>query len=548
MAEGYEHRTIAPPGCGKTTWLSRQGSRAASIGRKVSILSLTRSAAAEIAGRELDQPLEAEDGSITTGTLHSQCYQALGYPSIAEAAKNISGWNSQAPEHWRLSPVKGKEGEEEQDETPGPRAGDQTMGLIKQLRGRMVPEEEWPQAALDLEKAWREWKEGEGFLDFADLIEKSVSQTVRAPGDPDLILVDECQDMDWLAMALIRHWGEAAGMLVTVGDPDQALYGWRGSDPEAFAGKELDPGRERVLDQSYRLPRAVHAKAMEWINRDPTRRRVKYQPRDEEGEVRNIPFHWEQAKAVLQDAEQYIAQGKSVMLLASCAYMLEPLLAEMRDQGLPFHNPLRRSQGNWNPMATREGAISGKQRLAAFLNLSQKGCWSAEDLRRWVGAAKVRRVINSNKARQALDELEDDSTSREGLPTLSQELLNQLLLPEALQAGQDGNLEWLRGQLTAARRNGMEFPIRAAGRGGLEALEREPLVIPGTIHSAKGGEADAVYLFPDLSRLGMAEWRRGQLGQAGIYRMFYVGMTRARETLVLCQPHPDTEAAPELGG
>jgi len=43
-----------------------------------------------------------------------------------------------------------------------------------------------------------------------------------------------------------------------------------------------------------------------------------------------------------------------------------------------------------------------------------------------------------------------------------------------------------------------------------------------------------VYLFPDLSHAGMIEWI-GR-GSAAVRRLFYVGMTRARESLILCQP------------
>jgi len=43
-----------------------------------------------------------------------------------------------------------------------------------------------------------------------------------------------------------------------------------------------------------------------------------------------------------------------------------------------------------------------------------------------------------------------------------------------------------------------------------------------------------VYLFPDLSFAGMNEWLGG--GTAAVRRLFYVGMTRARETLILCEP------------
>ena len=55
-------------------------------------------------------------------------------------------------------------------------------------------------------------------------------------------------------------------------------------------------------------------------------------------------------------------------------------------------------------------------------------------------------------------------------------------------------------------------------------------------NSVKGGEADVVFIFPDLSAAGSREWTGTQEQRAGIIRLFYVGMTRARESLVLCRP------------
>jgi superfamily I DNA/RNA helicase len=68
---------------------------------------------------------------------------------------------------------------------------------------------------------------------------------------------------------------------------------------------------------------------------------------------------------------------------------------------------------------------------------------------------------------------------------------------------------------------------------GAETLTKTPQIIAGTIHSVKGGEADVVYLFPDLSYAGMTEWIGN--GTAAVRRLFYVGMTRSRESLILCQ-------------
>ena len=61
-----------------------------------------------------------------------------------------------------------------------------------------------------------------------------------------------------------------------------------------------------------------------------------------------------------------------------------------------------------------------------------------------------------------------------------------------------------------------------------------PGVVVGTIHSVKGGEADVVFLYPDLSRAAQTSYERRGLDRDSILRLFYVGITRARETLYIC--------------
>lgn len=51
----------------------------------------------------------------------------------------------------------------------------------------------------------------------------------------------------------------------------------------------------------------------------------------------------------------------------------------------------------------------------------------------------------------------------------------------------------------------------------------------------KGGEADAVFLFPDLSRSGDLAYQKHGAERDSVIRLFYVGMTRARRSLYICQ-------------
>ena len=53
-------------------------------------------------------------------------------------------------------------------------------------------------------------------------------------------------------------------------------------------------------------------------------------------------------------------------------------------------------------------------------------------------------------------------------------------------------------------------------------------------NSVKGGQADVVYLFPDLSQAGDAQYRRDGPPRDSVIRQFYVGVTRTREKLYIC--------------
>jgi superfamily I DNA/RNA helicase len=71
------------------------------------------------------------------------------------------------------------------------------------------------------------------------------------------------------------------------------------------------------------------------------------------------------------------------------------------------------------------------------------------------------------------------------------------------------------------------------GRGGEQALLDAPRIKVGTIHSAKGLEADFVVLRPEMAGRAYAEWLRAPEGER---RCWYVGITRAKRGLWLLEP------------
>jgi superfamily I DNA/RNA helicase len=107
----------------------------------------------------------------------------------------------------------------------------------------------------------------------------------------------------------------------------------------------------------------------------------------------------------------------------------------------------------------------------------------------------------------------------------------------------DCTLAAYRRALRAAELQRFRYSLAVAKRHGAQVLREVPRLVIGTIHSVKGGEADVIYLSPELSAAGAAAWRSQR---DTVIRQFYVGLTRAKESLVLVSAAPRAAYLPEL--
>lgn len=522
-------RVVGPPGCGKTTYLSRQVRLAYEAGHGVMICSLTNTAAAEIVNKvsqEMYLPRES------MGTLHAHAYHSLrrGKIEIADDPAHLTEWNDAHPE----MPLSGGRVLEEDNSAPSTSVtteADSAYLDYNNQRARLVSRELWRQSTLYFSQEWEKWKREQDLMDFTDLLEAALRDSDMAPGSPGVIFADEAQDFSALEMALLQKWGDAAGRLVVVGDPWQSLYEWRGADAGLiFPPESVTP--ENTLRQSYRVPAAVRDAAMQWMSRMPGYYPIEYRPTETEGDIQLCSATFDQPGRALPIIERVLSDGRSVMYLASCARMLRPMLALLRKAGIPFHNPYRRADGAWNPLQARRGAVTGVQRLAAFLRLGAEGVWSREDVRRWGAAIKGSETFPDGVSWKRMEPLVGNLP--DGPVDLA--LWEGLLGSEATEASMSMDLAWWLEHLLSSRRQAMEYPAQIARRGGRQALLTAPSVSIGTVHSVKGGEADVVILAPDVSAPGAQEWATGDRGRASIYRLFYVGMTRAKQSLHILQP------------
>jgi superfamily I DNA/RNA helicase len=529
-----EFKVFGPPGCGKTTWTSKQVQKASEKygSDSVIVASFTRTAATELAGRDL--PLEK--GQV--GTLHAHCYRALGRPPVAET--KTEEWNRYAPE-FKLSGSGASLDESAVDQVFTTDA-DETFSKYQVLRAKMIPENMWPQSVMLFGRKWDAWKKENYYVDFTDMIAICERDHKTAPGDPRVGFFDEVQDFTPLELSLIRKWGSQMDFFLLSGDDDQAIYAFKGASPDAFLDPPVPDDHKRILSQSYRVPRQVQKVAQKWVEKLSRREPKEYKPKDEEGEVRRSDVTWKNADRLLDDAQKYLDQGLNVMFLATCSYMLDNIKATLRKNGIPFHNPYRTARGDWNPLATGRG-VSSAERLLAYLKPSgeawgdQASMWWPEDLERWTAVMKQKGVLKKG----AKDRIE--LMGKPGEVTV--ETLLELFEEDALANAMASDLTWFERNLLAARQKPMEFPLTVVRKFGAQKLLEKPKIVVGTIHSVKGGEADVVYLFPDVSVAGMKEWSHPATRDS-VIRQFYVGMTRPKQTLILS--NPSTPYYVNLGG
>lgn len=338
-------------------------------------------------------------------------------------------------------------------------------------------------------KAYREWKLREGLVDFTDLLDRVVD-----PLPVDVVLVDEAQDLSRLQWRALWRFASKARRVYIAGDDDQAIFIWAGADPDALLEIE---GEVRVLGQSWRLPKAVHGEATRMVSGIVRRQPKEFRPRDEEGRV----------DLVMEPDHVDLKREGSTLILYRNHYLAEPYLDLLRLEGLPYATAEKGSPGaEWGP------SIVMWERLRKGMALSPADVRTALDGMR-SGGPSVARGAKTKVDRHSGPPLDLDALEATyGLTTRDPwyDALDKLAPPE------------------------VEYIRRVLKHHGTPGLLGEPRVHLSTIHAAKGGEADHVILVTDVSGKVRKEIHENPDAER---RVFYVGITRARQTLTLVGAH-----------
>ncbi|HEX6993439.1 MAG TPA: UvrD-helicase domain-containing protein [Gammaproteobacteria bacterium] len=119
---------------------------------------------------------------------------------------------------------------------------------------------------------FQEIKTERGLIDFGDMEQRLLAALdephvrERLAGELDLLLVDEFQDTNPMQLAIFMKLAALAGKAIFVGDVKQAIYGFRGCDPElvhdTLAALVERGGQVDVLERSWRSRPAL----VEYVN------------------------------------------------------------------------------------------------------------------------------------------------------------------------------------------------------------------------------------------------------------------------------------------
>jgi len=253
----------AGPGTGKThTLVARLRRVLAEVPQPCAIITFTNRASLELR-RRLDDLAILNSAPVFIGTFHGFCLHWLRkWQPCKVAGAQLRHWCLQ-----RLRP----ELSERELERLSRGLGSWYVHDEGQGAGPAPPEDD---AATF--RAYVELLTAEGYLDIDGVIPRCLSllrsETAAAAEmrrQVALLAVDEFQDVSPVQYALVRLLASSASVFA-IGDPDQSIYAFRGADPSCFFRFLEDFSPERhVLDRNYRCGRTIMATAAALMACDP---------------------------------------------------------------------------------------------------------------------------------------------------------------------------------------------------------------------------------------------------------------------------------------
>ena len=477
-------KILGPPGTGKTTKLLHYVRTLVKFGtplHRIGYFAFTKKAAGEAKGRMLDKHPELEDKDLPYfQTLHSFAFNLLGMKK-----SNVM----QDEDYEAIGREVGIEVSiySNGEETTGFLDSDsEYFKLISAARVKNLSiEDEFNTGMysedlnfetlkilkLELENRKQAFK----LVDFTDIIDRFVESNLCP--NFDVVFIDEAQDLSPIQWRMFDVLKKNSKHVILAGDDDQAIFGWAGADVERF---QKEPAKNKVLPKSYRVPKSIQTLANKILDRIPDERRIKktWQPRKEEGNVYPEVFSLEEVP---------LQEGNWLVIARTNRKLLDTIPA-LKSMGIYYEYKQRKS--------------FSKKLYKAITNWTR---WTKGET---LTPPEVRDIFEYTTDKFHIDEHKTYKMS-------DFKLIGTARWFESFQIDLDDSL-YIRKMLE---------------RG--ELLSREARVKLSTIHTAKGGEADNVLLILDSSKRTLESLQRSFEKQDEEHRVWYVGVTRAKQNLYL---------------
>ena len=399
---GRNLQLIACAGSGKTEVVARRvvhlltpGRPDTFLPRNIIAFTFTDKAAAELKERIVTRTREALGeipgmAEMFIGTIHAFCLELLKSESPKYLKYDVLNEVQQALFVDRHSKRSGLTSSTDRAGTPLKRYQD-TQRYITALS--ILREAERDDANLEacsvLEglEAYTDLLEERSYLDYSSILEAAVevltndtSLRVRLAERIKYVIVDEYQDVNPVQEAIVWSLHELGARICVVGDDDQTIYQWRGSDVEnilTFANRY--PGVEQIaIEENFRSSEGIVETARPFIEQNAARLPKAMKPTGaqpyEPGDIVALSFANadEEAQHIAETAkslrgvafkedgaERGLAWSDMAILLRSVKANGEPITAALRDgrhsiRRRRHEQPLRHRRGE----AARQLSIS----------------------------------------------------------------------------------------------------------------------------------------------------------------------------------------------
>jgi len=533
---------VAGPGTGKTLTLTHRIAYLILKGiaepKQVLALTFTRKAAREMAQRISKLLERSVMGEVNVATFHGFCLEMLrsegnkiglppGFTLCPETdARSLAGevlagfnTNKRTMAHFMKH-------------LPGMKAGS--------VMGRMAPQVDHELASMFLkyQSVLREL----GMLDLDDLEIETLRLFRNHPqiacdyGEKfPRVFVDEYQDTNPIQVELLKALIQAGkSRICVIGDPDQAIYGFRGSDVGNFHRfKEDFPGAEEItLTRNYRSTQEILQGAAALMGKE---RPLACQSPE------TAPISFAACRSASEEAEMIVEQVER--LIGGTTYFSldsgrvesheEDLSLGFGDIGVLFR---LNAQGDALEEALDRAGMpfirSGETPLIArypvnilwrFFQALQcpDNLYYAELYKQCISEAGIIKEpsVEGFETHGVLSELIDDAITAHGLDCSSEESIETLRRLQQVAADFEGTVEAFLDTLSLER--GIDHALVLGDRVALMS-----------IHAAKGLEWPVVFITGCEDQL-LPCTLFGNRDEEEERRLFYVAMTRARARLIL---------------